>query len=106
MTVKLIVDDEDAIILDAVTYVGELYREITEENGQPPLGTQNQVVDFIRGDPELVASVRRWAEMRREDDPVPHPPQRPPEDEAYRRIAARLKATLLETPVFERDRNS
>ena len=54
---------EDAILTrQALAYVIELYRELSEENGAPSLGTQNQVVDFIRTDPELREAVARWAQ--------------------------------------------
>ena len=46
-----------------MAYVIELYRELTEENGAPSLGTQNQVVDFILADPELREAVARWARI-------------------------------------------
>jgi hypothetical protein len=32
------------------TYVTALHNEVTQENGMPPLGTQNQAIDFILGD--------------------------------------------------------
>ena len=35
----------------ALAYVIDLYDELTEENGAPTLGTQNQAVDFILADP-------------------------------------------------------
>jgi hypothetical protein len=101
MTDHPIAEDE-ATIVDALAYVGELFREISEENGQPPRGTQNQVVDFIRADPELSRYVRRWAAGQHDDDPLPRPPQRLPQDACYERVAQRLKAALLEEPVFVR----
>ena len=48
----------------ALAYVIELYRELTEENGAPTLGTQNQAVDFIRADPELCRAVATWAQRQ------------------------------------------
>jgi len=45
--------EDTALIAYAVAYVIELFRELTEENGAPALGTQNQVVDFILADAEL-----------------------------------------------------
>jgi hypothetical protein len=42
---------------EALAYVIALYHELTEENGAPTLGTQNQAVDFILGDPELCRAV-------------------------------------------------
>ncbi|MEI4884002.1 hypothetical protein, partial [Klebsiella pneumoniae] len=46
---------------DALAYVIRLYGELTEENGAPTLGTQNQAVDFIVADPELRRAVAAWA---------------------------------------------
>ena len=45
----------------ALAYVIRLYDELTEENGAPTLGTQNQAVDFILADPELRHAVADWA---------------------------------------------
>ena len=45
----------------ALAYVIRLYDELTEENGAPTLGTQNQAVDFILADPELCRAVADWA---------------------------------------------
>jgi hypothetical protein len=88
---------EEAAIIDALEYVTALHQELTEENGAPPLGTQNQVVDFILADAGLSDYVRRWATKRRDDGPMPVPPERLPQDEAYRRIRARLGAAMDES---------
>lgn len=95
--------EEPETIIDALAYVTELYRELTDENGAPTLGIQNQVVDFIRAEPDLAAHVRRWAATRHEDDPMPAPPERLPQDAAYERIAARLRA-VMDEPAFARER--
>jgi hypothetical protein len=95
-------DTDPETIVDALEYVGELYREITDENGMPTLGIQNQVVDFIRDNPELSAYVRRWGADRRADSVVPVPPERLPQDAAYARILARLCQVMEEPPVFLR----
>ena len=42
------VTEDTVLIRRAIAYVNELYRELTAENGAPSLGTQNQVVEFIR----------------------------------------------------------
>ena len=47
------ITEDTLLIRQALAYAIELYRELTEENGAPSLGTQNQVVDFILADPEL-----------------------------------------------------
>jgi hypothetical protein len=78
-------EDPD-IIVDALAYVEELHQELTTENGAPPLGPQNQVVDAILADPALTAYVRDWAERNRVLEARAEPPQRPPIDAVYRRI--------------------
>ena len=51
---------------EALAYVIALYDELTEENGAPTLGTQNQAVDFILADPGAVPRRRSdWAADRR-----------------------------------------
>lgn len=89
------------LIEDAFEYVIELYRELSEENGAPSLGTQNQAVDFILADPELSRSVAGWARRARTDEATTAPPQRLPYDETYQRVAGFLRR-VMETPVFER----
>ncbi|MBV8118966.1 MAG: hypothetical protein JO081_03390 [Alphaproteobacteria bacterium] len=36
-----------SLMADVLAYVVELYPELTQENGSPTAGTQNQVVDFV-----------------------------------------------------------
>jgi hypothetical protein len=38
---------EARLKMAALAYVIGLHNELTQENGAPPLGTQNQAVDFI-----------------------------------------------------------
>ena len=45
----------------ALAYVIALYEELTEENGAPALGTQNQAVDCILADPGSREAVSAWA---------------------------------------------
>jgi hypothetical protein len=59
------------LIRQALAYVIELYHELTEENGAPTLGTQNQVVDFILADPELSRAVSDWRRTSRSMRPRP-----------------------------------
>jgi hypothetical protein len=94
--------EDTVLIRAAVSYVIELYREFTEENGAPTLGTQNQAVDFILADPKLSRAVREWAEHARTDEASTEPRQRLPFDETYRRVAAFLRQ-VMERPVFTRD---
>ena len=96
------ITEDTVLIRQALAYVIELYRELTEENGAPTLGTQNQVVDFILADPELRAAVARLGSHRR--DATRRRPRRRgglPCDAAYRRIRAYLEA-IMEQPVFTR----
>lgn len=93
--------EDTALIGDAIAYTIELYRELSEENGAPTPGTQNQIVDFILADPELSFAVKRWGEHARIDEATTAPTQRLPFDEAYRRIAGFMKSTM-ERPMFER----
>jgi len=85
----------------ALDYVIELYDELSQENGAPTLGTQNQAVDFILADPELCDALARWAAATDRDPPVPVPPQRLHDDMLYRRVRAQLERSMG-TPVFER----
>jgi hypothetical protein len=78
-------EDPDAII-DALVYVELLHQEITVENGAPPLGTQNQVVEAILADAALTAYVRAWAERERALECRVSPPARLPIDDTYRRV--------------------
>jgi hypothetical protein len=95
------VTEDTAAIQGAVAYVIELYRELTEENGAPTLGTQNQTVGFILADPELRDAVARWARLAEIGEARTEPPPRLPGDDAYRRIRAYLESTM-EQPVFSR----
>jgi hypothetical protein len=89
------------LIRHAIAYVIELFRELSEENGAPSLGTQNQAVDFILADPELRAAVGEWGRKVQTDEATTEPPPRLPCDEAYRRVRAYLRS-VMEVPVFTR----
>lgn len=93
--------EDPRLLACADAYVIELYRELSEENGAPGSGTQNQAVDFILADPELRAAVARWCETARIDEASLAPRRRLPFDETYRRVSAYLRS-VMETPVFER----
>jgi hypothetical protein len=93
--------EDTALIRQALAYVIELYRELSEENGAPSLGTQNQVVDFILADPELRAAAAHWARLVDSDEATTAPPRRLPCDPAYRRIRAYLQS-IMDQPVFTR----
>ena len=91
--------EDTVLIRQALAYVIELYRELSEENGAPSLGTQNQVVDFILADPELRAAAAHWARLVDSDEATTAPPRRLPC--AYRRIRAYLQS-IMDQPVFTR----
>jgi hypothetical protein len=84
---------------EALVYVIRLYDELTEENGAPTLGTQNQAVDFILADPELCRAVKAWAQTANIDEATTAPPRRLPHDALYDRVSAFMKRTM-EPPVF------
>jgi hypothetical protein len=90
-------EDSDAIV-DALAYVEQLHRELTTENGAPPLGAQNRVAEAILADPALVAYVRDWAARNRVLEASTAPAQRLPIDDVYRRLGTLLLDN--ETPVF------
>jgi len=90
-------EDSDAII-DALAYVEQLHQELTTENGAPPLGTQNQVVEAILADPALVAYVRDWAVRNRVLEASIAPAQRLPIDDVYRRVSALLLKSEMPAP--------
>lgn len=91
--------EDPELICDVLAYVDELYRELTQENGAPALGTQNQVVDFILADPELSAAAARRGRVVAAAEDAGVPPPRLPLDAAYEQVRARLLAAMP-PPVF------
>jgi hypothetical protein len=89
----------------ALSYVMDLHCELTQENGAPPLGTQNQAVDFILGDPELRRALAAWAAVAEIDEATTAPRRRPPQDALYHRVRAYLE-DIMEPPVFASVRQS
>ena len=83
----------------ALAYVIELYDELTEENGAPTLGSQNQAVELILADPELRQAVAAWAAQAPLGEATTAPPRRLPEDALYRRVRGFLER-IIEPPVF------
>src|SRR5437763_16805953 len=71
---------------DSLAYVIRLYDELTEENGAPTLGTQNQAVDFILADPELCRGVEEWAQTVNIEQATTAPPLRLPYDALHARV--------------------
>ena len=94
-----ITEDTD-LIRFALEFVEELYRELSQENGAPNPGTQNQAVDYILADPELREAVVKWGRATNPDEATTMPPRRLPIDPAYRRIRNYLEAAMQE-PVFK-----
>ena len=93
--------EDTALIRHGFEYVIEVYRELSEENGAPTPGTQNQAVNFILADPALRRGVQEWARRHRPDEATTTPPQRLAYDETYRRVAAFMRQ-VMDVPVFER----
>ena len=90
--------EDSGTIIDALSYVEQLHQELTTENGAPPLGAQNRVVEAILADPVLVAYVRDWAARNCVLEASTAPAQRLPLDDVYRRLSALLLSN--ETSVF------
>src|SRR5690242_15086620 len=84
----------------ALAYVIALYDELTEENGAPTLGIQNQAVDFILADPGLRQAVSGWAARTPIGEATTAPPQRLPQDALYRQVRTFLQA-ITGSSVFE-----
>jgi hypothetical protein len=93
--------EDTLLIRQAIAYVSELYRELTQENGAPSLGTQNQAVDFILADSELRKAVAEWARTAEIEEATMEPPRRLPSDAGYHRIRAYMQA-IMEAPVLKR----
>jgi len=83
----------------ALVYVIKLYDELTEENGAPTLGTQNQAVDFIPADPELRSAVADWARTAEIDEATTAPPRHLPCGALYDRVRG-FMARIMEPPIF------
>jgi hypothetical protein len=95
------ITENTLLIRQALAYVIELHHELTEENGAPTLGIQNQAVDFILADPELSRAVSDWAQGVEIDEATTGPPSHLPRDSAFQRISACLQS-VMDQPVFTR----
>jgi hypothetical protein len=93
--------EHTVLIRQAMAYVIELYRELSQENGAPTLGTQNQAVDFIVADPELSQAVSDWARTVEVDEATTKSSPHLPYNGTYQRIRAYL-LTVTDEPVFTR----
>ena len=82
--------EEERLRLAALAYVIDLHDELTQENGAPPLGTQNQTVDFILGNPELRRALAAWA-ADAEVDEASLRLRRPPQDALYDQVRSYLE---------------
>src|SRR3954447_4935391 len=97
---RTVPEDDIGLRQAALAYVIELYRELTEENGAPTLGTQNQAVDFILADPERRRRVAEWAASASTEEATTAPPRRLPEDTLYVEVRTEMER-ILAPPVFE-----
>ncbi len=95
------ITEDTELIRTALAYVDELYRELSQENGAPNPGTQNQAVEFILADPELREAVAAWGRTTNTEEATTAPPHRLPIDSAYRRIRSYLQS-IMPQPVFKR----
>lgn len=95
------ITEDIALIQQATAYAIEIYRELTEENGAPTLGLQNQIVDFILADPELREAAARWAHATETQEATIAPSRRLPYDAAYWRVRGFVQSRM-EQPVFTR----
>ncbi len=93
--------EDTTLIRHAIAYVIELYRELSEENGAPSLGTQNQAVDFILADPQLSAAIAEWGRKAQIDEATIAPARRLAGGADFQRISAYLRS-VMEQPVFTR----
>ena len=91
--------EDTELIAEAYAYVIEMYRELSDENGAPMPGTQNQAVDVILSDLELCRAVREWAAGANIGEASTAPPRRLPRDALYERVRAFL-AGVMEPSVF------
>ena len=91
--------EDTELIAEAYAYVLEMYRELSDENGAPMPGTQNQAVDVILSDPESCRAVRAWAAGANIGEASTKPPQRLPRGALYERVRAFL-AGVMERSVF------
>jgi len=82
--------EEERLRLAALAYVIDLHDELTQENGAPPLGTQNQTVDFILSNPELRRALAAWA-ADTEVDEASLKLRRPPQDALYDQVRSYLE---------------
>jgi hypothetical protein len=93
--------EDTTLIGRALAYVIELDRDLTDESGARTLGTRNQIVDFILGDPELREAVAQWGEAVETNEARTRAPKRLPDNAAYRRIRD-FAQSLIDQPVFMR----
>ena len=76
---------------------------LTDENGAPTLGLQNQIVAFILADPQLRQAVAQWGRTFESDEATTWPPRRLPYNAAYHRIRD-FALSPMDQPVFTRPR--
>jgi hypothetical protein len=71
------------------------HHELTDENGAPTLGSQNQAVEFIRADPELRLAVIAWAKTVDIDEATIAPQRRLPFDGLHNQVRAFLQRIMV-----------
>jgi len=81
--------EEDKLRLAALAYVTDLHNDLTQESGALPLGTQNQAIEFILGDPELRRALAAWA-ADAEIHEASLTLRRPLQDALYHRVRTHL----------------
>lgn len=60
--------EEAALILDALTYLRAVCRDVSSpDDGPPPLDVQNELLRFILTEQNLRDYVRKWGETRRDE---------------------------------------
>jgi hypothetical protein len=84
--------DDPELIADAMTYVEEVHKELSAENTAPPAGVEGRVVAAILADSALAQYVENWARDRCALEATTAPLERPPIDDAYRRVRGMLIA--------------
>jgi hypothetical protein len=97
---RAVPDEDIGVRQAALAYVIALYRELTEENGAPTLGTQNQAVDFILVDPERRRRVAEWSATASIQEATMAPPRRLPQDTFYIEVRSEMER-IMAPPVFE-----
>ena len=88
--------EEAALILDALTYLRAVCRDMAgEEDGPAPLKVQNELLRLILTDQDLRDYVRRWGERRREEGAGEDEMPTLTPNRQFERIAAKAREYLV-----------